>query len=85
MHRTVKVEAAYDHDAGVWFVQESDLPGLSAEAATFEQLCDRLPGMIRDLVEENGWDDGHEENECHTVPIEIIAHKFLEAKLSAVA
>jgi hypothetical protein len=84
MRRTVKVEAAYDSEAGVWYVQESDLPGLPAEAPTVEELAKKLPGMITDLLEENGWDDG---DECNgdTVPIELIAHIFLQAKVSAAA
>ena len=84
MHRTVTVQAAYDQEAGVWFVEESDLRGLSAEAATFEQLAKKLPGMILDLLEENGFDG---DGDCHsgTVPIELIARQTLQAKISASA
>jgi hypothetical protein len=83
MRRTVKVKATFDQEAGVWYVEESDLPGLSAEAATIEQLAEKLPGMIADLFEANGWDDGEEK--CDTVPIELIAHRFFQAKVSAEA
>ncbi|WP_174300857.1 DUF1902 domain-containing protein [Caulobacter sp. S45] len=33
----VVVKAAYDAEAGVWYVESSDLPGLNVEAATVEQ------------------------------------------------
>lgn len=79
MHQTVTVKACYDPDAGVWFVEESDLPGLSAEAATIEALAEKLPGMIIDLIEENGTADGID------VPIELVAHRSLSAKMPAAA
>jgi hypothetical protein len=49
--KMVEVHIAYDDTARVWFVQESDMPGLSAEAPTVEALIKRLPGLITDLVE----------------------------------
>lgn len=82
MRRTIKVKATFDPEAGVWFIEESDLPGLSAEAPTIEALADKLPGMILDLLEENGLDD---DGACETVPIELVAHKTLQAKLDACA
>lgn len=38
------VKAARDAEAGVWFVESSDLPGLNLEADTLEELTDKLPG-----------------------------------------
>lgn len=51
MIRHALVRCAWDPDAGVWFVQETDIPGLITEAATLDALRAKLPGMIQDLIE----------------------------------
>jgi predicted RNase H-like HicB family nuclease len=51
MNRLIVVEAARDEEAGVWYVESSDLPGLNAEADTIEALIEKLPGPILDLIE----------------------------------
>lgn len=51
MNRRVVVRCAWDDEADVWFVQESDVPGLVTEADTLEALRRKLPGMIQDLLE----------------------------------
>ena len=55
----ILVKAAYDDDAGVWFVESSDLEGVNAEAPSLEELLQKLPGVILDLLEEGprGTDD----------------------------
>jgi predicted RNase H-like HicB family nuclease len=77
MRRTVEVVASYDPEAAVWYVESSNVPGLSAEAATVEQLAEKLPDMIFDLLEENGFDDGECDSSC---PIELIARQTLQTK-----
>ncbi|MCJ2035073.1 DUF1902 domain-containing protein [Methylobacterium sp. J-068] len=52
MVQSAVIRCAWDPEAGVWFVQETDVPGLVTEAATLRALCAKLPGMIRDLVED---------------------------------
>ena len=51
MARSILVKAAHDPEAGVWFVEQSDLFGLNAEAGTLEELVDKLPAVIADLLE----------------------------------
>ena len=51
MSRHVVVRCAWDDEADVWFVQESDVPGLVTEADTLEALRRKLPEMIQDLLE----------------------------------
>jgi predicted RNase H-like HicB family nuclease len=63
----IVVKAAYDADAAVWFVESCDLEGVNAEAPTLEELLQKLPGVILDLLEEEGFDDAE-------VPIELVAH-----------
>lgn len=83
MRRTITVKATYDPDADVWFIEESNLPGLSAEAKTVEALAAKLPGMVVDLFEENGILDGVDDH--GRPPIELIAHQFISTKRYATA
>ena len=66
----IVVKAAYDPEAGVWFVESSDLAGVNAEAPSLEELLRKLPDVVLDLLEEDGCAD---EN-ASEVPIELIAH-----------
>jgi predicted RNase H-like HicB family nuclease len=52
------VRIGHDPEEAVWFIESSDLPGLSGEAPTVEALIERIPGMIADLIEENGSPEG---------------------------
>ena len=52
--RTPLASVAYDREAKVWVIVDSAIPGLSGEADTKEALIARLPGLIADLLEENG-------------------------------
>ena len=53
----ILVKAAYDADAAVWLVESSDLEGVNAEAPSLEELLEKLPGVVLDLLEEEGFDD----------------------------
>jgi predicted RNase H-like HicB family nuclease len=72
----IVVKAAYDADAGVWFVEHSDLFGVNAEAPTLEALVAKLPAVIGDLLEEAGSAEGE-------VPIEVVAHARALARVAA--
>jgi hypothetical protein len=50
----ITVRAAWDDEAGVWYIEHSSLPGLHLEAATPIELYDKLPGAIEDLLEGSG-------------------------------
>ncbi len=52
MARPIVVHADWDPDAHVWVATTRDLRGLVTEADTIEALRAKLPGMIRDLLEE---------------------------------
>jgi predicted RNase H-like HicB family nuclease len=62
----ILVRAAYDADAAVWFVESCDLAGANPEAPSLEALLQKLPGVILDLLEEEGFDDAE-------VPVELVA------------
>jgi hypothetical protein len=42
-----RVVVAFDPDGERWFVRSASVPGLRAEADTFEDLVDELPALIR--------------------------------------
>lgn len=45
--------AEWDDEAKVWFVKESDVPGLSLEASTEEELVKKLCMAIPELLDLN--------------------------------
>jgi len=47
------IHVAYDDAAKVWYVESTNVQGLSAEATSFEGLIEILPGMVADMVDEN--------------------------------
>jgi len=51
MDHTFRVEAEFDHEAGVWYVSDSDVPGLSTEAPSLDELMAKLQVMIPDLLD----------------------------------
>ena len=74
----ILVKAAYDLDAAVWFVESSDLEGVNAEAPSLEELLHKLPGVILDLLEEEGFDGAQ-------VPVEVVAHASTRVRRGTVA
>ena len=78
MSSTLVVKLAFDPEAGVWFVESSDVPGLNLEGATVEELRDKLPNAILDLVEATATED-------FDIPVEIIAHASSRVRGRALA
>jgi predicted RNase H-like HicB family nuclease len=72
------IRAKFDPDADVWFVEDSDFPGINAEASTLEALVKKLPAIVEDLVEAAGF-EGTERD----IAIEVIAHAHTRARLKA--
>lgn len=68
--KSFTVTCQWDPEARVWYVSESDVPGLVTEAATVEEMNAKLRHMIPELLELN---DGCEP--CREVPFELIARK----------
>ena len=58
LSKDIKVEAFWDEKAHVWVAYSDDVPGLITEAATMEQLMQKLKIMIPELLEANGLLDG---------------------------
>ena len=59
--RSFRVDIAFDDDAKVYFVANSDIPGLSLEAGTLEALEKAIQEAAPDLLELNRdkWDGAH--------------------------
>ena len=74
---TYTVTCHWDDEARVWYVAETDVPGLVTEAATLEQLEQKLLVMIPELLELNvpGF--------TAPVPFELIARKSATLRKSA--
>ncbi|HET9106193.1 MAG TPA: DUF1902 domain-containing protein [Steroidobacteraceae bacterium] len=71
MHtKTYIVACQWDPEASVWYVSESDVPGLATEAPTVEEMERKLLRMVPELVELN--ESGER---CREVPFELIARK----------
>lgn len=47
------VTVRHDAAAGVWYVHESDLPGLHAEGPTLDALVAAIEAVVPDLIEAN--------------------------------
>ena len=57
MARPTVIHADWDPEAEVWVATTSDMRGLVTEADTIEALRAKLPGIILDLLEEQGVSD----------------------------
>lgn len=63
------ITASWDDATQVWMATSEDIPGLFAQADTFEELVELLPDLVADLLSADGWPgSGHE-----PVPLEILA------------
>ena len=47
------IRAEYDPEAKVWWTADSDVPGLTTEADTLEQLAEKLEYLVAEMVREN--------------------------------
>jgi predicted RNase H-like HicB family nuclease len=45
------IRTDYDLEAGVWYVAESDIPGLAVDGATFEELAHKAGQHLPDLLD----------------------------------
>ena len=54
------VRAEWDHEALVWIATSDDVPGLSTESDTLENLVHKLKIVIPELLEANGTQQGCE-------------------------
>lgn len=80
MERAVQIWVRYrwDAEAGVWYVCDSNVPGLSAEAPTPEEMEARLSVLVPELLQLNRpeqCDDGRK------APINLVIKSSKELEL----
>ena len=63
------VVCAWDDEAKVWYIQESEVPGLSIEAATREVMNNRIVQVIPELLRLNAHLSAEE---IESSPIELL-------------
>ncbi len=69
MRKSYTVKCDWDAAARVWFVSETNVPGLSTESATVEAMTKKLRTLIPELLAMNV---GGPEVE---VPVELLWHR----------
>ena len=77
---TFTVHAEWYPEAEVWFISESDVPGLTTGAATLPELQDKIMTIIPELIEMNRHllDDGMVDDDIH---VELITTKSQSLRL----
>jgi hypothetical protein len=74
------VRAKWDAEAGVWYVADSNLPGLVAEADTVDALHDKVIARVRELADLNrhliDWQAGDE------IPVHLTAERLDTVRLA---
>jgi hypothetical protein len=48
------IRVKWDAEAGVWYIEDSNVPGLVGEAATLEAMMALLQARVPEMLEENG-------------------------------
>ena len=71
------VKAMWDQEVSVWVATSKDVPGLVTEAATAEELEQKLQVMIPELLKANGKPCGQMGVPVHLlIERDFIAHSF---------
>jgi hypothetical protein len=76
--RLFEIRCEWDPDAEVWFVAESNVPGLATEAPSKKALVKKLLTMIPELVSLNEGSDGETD-----VPVELLWKQKTVVRLHA--
>lgn len=51
---TITASVRFDAKRRLWYVRHCDMPGITTESPTLDELCRKLPELIRGLTEANG-------------------------------
>lgn len=70
--KTYEVRAHWDAEAGVWWAESDDVPGLVAEAETLEQLVAELRLLVPELLKLN------EGRRPDRIPLRVVADRTEE-------
>ncbi|MDR0882756.1 MAG: DUF1902 domain-containing protein [Candidatus Adiutrix sp.] len=75
--QAASISAAWDEESRVWMATSGDIPGLFAQADTFDELLRLLPELVGELLTADGWAGPG----VAPVPLEIMAHFHSTAAL----
>jgi len=70
-HSTIIVRADWDDVAKVWVATSDDIDGLATEAATFDELRDKVLVMVAELMELNGL-----QSDLPEIPVHIMGQQI---------
>lgn len=70
--RTFFVKAEWDDEAKVWYVSQTDVPGLVAEADTPDELTEKLLVLVPEMLEENGLIECEDHDLLPEVPFSLM-------------
>lgn len=68
------VRCSWDDEAGVWYVAESSIEGLAADAESIDELVHKIKLMITDLLEDQGEHSGTSDDGAGSVPFELLVN-----------
>ena len=68
--KTLTVKAIWDKEESVWVATSEDIPGLVTEAATAEELEQKLQVMIPEILEVNGKSFSH-----MGIPVQLLTER----------
>lgn len=74
------IDAFWDTEAGVWVATSDEVLGLATEAATIEQLSQKLHVMIPELIQANQL---LPENYQGAIEFELISHRQESIQVAA--
>lgn len=78
MPHTYEVTAEWDEAAGVWIATSEDVPGLCAQAASFDELAEVVAALVPELLTLNAAADLPA-----TVPVHLTAHRIATVRVHA--
>lgn len=78
--RIFYVVCKWDHEAHVWYVADSNVPGLATEAPTTDELLANVDALIPELLECNEVD----EDDNDRAPLELVFKRDQELRLAGV-
>lgn len=71
-----RVDIAWDEEARVWIATSEDVPGLCAEAASFDALIAVISDLVPELLVANGLADA---DAAMRAPVRVVAERRLIA------
>lgn len=76
MRRHAIIRAAWDDEAQVWYIEDTDIPGLVTESETLEGLRQRIRNILPDLLQDVT-------DKPDEIEIDLIAHRHERVQTAA--